>query len=376
MQRINTAIVGCGSISEIYMKSFTSGKFNIINLVACGDIDKNRAIEKAAKYNIKAISFEEMLKDKTIEMIVNLTSPAAHYSIIKESLLAGKHVFSEKMIAVELEEGKELVELANKKGLHLGVAPDTFLGASIQTSKYIVDHGLIGKPLSCRASISRNYGIYGEFLPHLYKSGAGIGFDMGGYYLTALFSILGPVSRVSAYTKVNDPKRNNTRIGAADFNKAYTLEVPNVITAIMQFKNGVLGTLHMNSDCILDEKVNLELYGTEGILVMGNPNLFGDPVYLKKTMGESVSFPFTHGFSENSRGLGAAEMAWSIIAGREHRASKEMAYHVFEAMHGIMISAATGTTYELKSSFEIPPALPTSYIGDGEWTRKEESALI
>ena len=125
-------------------------------------------------------------------MVICLTTPAAHYPIIKQALLAGKHVFSEKMIAVDLWQGKELVQIANEKGLHLGVAPDTFLGASVQTAKYIVDKGLIGKPLSCRASISRDYGIYAEFLTHLAKKGAGIGFDMGGYYLTALAAILGP----------------------------------------------------------------------------------------------------------------------------------------------------------------------------------------
>lgn len=376
MDRVKTAIVGCGSISNIYMESFTNGKFSIIELVACSDLDQERMRESAEKFGIRAMPLEAILADPSIEMIVNLTTPAAHYPIIKQSLLAGKHVFSEKMIAVELEQGRELVALAAKKGLHLGVAPDTFLGASIQTAKYIVDAGLIGKPLSCRASISRNYGIYGEFLPHLYKKGAGIGFDMGGYYLTALSAILGPVQSLCAFTNINEPERVNTRVGAPLFEQAYRLEVPNVLTAAMQYQNGVLGTLHMNSDCILDERTNLEIYGTEGILLMGDPNLFGAPVYVQKTQSDPIMFPFTHGFAENSRGLGAAEMAWSIRAGRAHRASKEMAYHVFETMHGIMSSAQSGSLYSMESTFTAPNALPAGYIGDGGWTRKEESALI
>ena len=376
MRKIKAAIVGCGSISDIYMTNFTTGKFSIIDLIGCSDLVVERMEQSAAKFGIRAMTLEEICADPEIEMVVNLTTPAAHYPIIKQCLLAGKHVFSEKMIAVDLEQGKELVALANEKGLHLGVAPDTFLGASVQTAKYIVDAGLIGEPISCRASISRNYAIYGEFLTHLYKKGAGIGFDMGGYYLTALAAILGPARSISAYTAIHNPTRVNTRIGAPQYGQEYTIEVPNVLTAAIQYESGVLGTLHMNSDCILDETYGLEIYGTDGILYMGNPNEFGNPVYLQKTLGEKVAFPLTHGYAENSRGLGAAEMAWSIAAGRNHRASKEMAYHVFEMMHGVMRSAERQAPYQLESTFEIPAALPAGYMGDGGWTRKEESALI
>lgn len=376
MRKIKAAIVGCGSISDIYMTNFTTGKFSIIDLVGCSDLMVDRMEQSAAKFGIRAMTLEEICADPEIEMVINLTTPAAHYSIIKQCLLAGKHVFSEKMIAVELEQGKELVALANEKGLHLGVAPDTFLGASVQTAKYIVDAGLIGTPISCRASISRNYAIYGEFLTHLYKKGAGIGFDMGGYYLTALAAILGPAKSISAYTAIHNPTRINTRIGAPQYGLEYTIEVPNVLTAAIQYESGVLGTLHMNSDCILDETYGLEIYGTEGILYMGNPNEFGNPVYIQKTLGGKVEFPSTHGYAENSRGLGAAEMAWSIAAGRNHRASKEMAYHVFEMMHGVMLSAEREMPYRMESTFETPAALPAGYMGDGGWTRKEESALI
>ena len=205
MKRIKTAVVGCGSISDIYMTNLTNGKFTVMELVACSDLMVERMNASAAKFGIKAMSLDEICADPEIEMVICLTTPAAHYPIIKQALLAGKHVFSEKMIAVDLWQGKELVQIANEKGLHLGVAPDTFLGASVQTAKYIVDKGLIGKPLSCRASISRDYGIYAEFLTHLAKKGAGIGFDMGGYYLTALAAILGPVRSVAAFTATNDP---------------------------------------------------------------------------------------------------------------------------------------------------------------------------
>ena len=376
MLRMKTAIVGCGSISDIYMTNMTNGLFTIVELAACCDVDRQRMEELALKYGVKAMTLDEICADKSIEMVINLTTPAAHYPITKQCLEAGKHVFSEKMIAVELWQGKELLELADKNNLHLGVAPDTFLGASIQTAKYIVDGGLIGAPLSCRASISRNYGIYGEFLTHLYKKGAGIGFDMGGYYLTALAAILGPVKQVNAYTAISRPHRTNTRIGAPMFGKEYDLEVPNVIVAAQEYQNGVLGTVHMNSDCIEDETVGLEIYGTDGIMKMGDPNQFGDMLYLHKPHNEPIAFPFTHGFKNNSRGVGASEMAWAIRADRPHRASKEMAYHVFENMHGIMLSAQSGERYKMESTFTVPDALPAGYISAGNWSRKEESALI
>ena len=375
MDKIRVAVIGCGSISDIYMGNIKSGKFQILELVGCSDLFPAAAQAKAEKYGCKAMTTEEICADPSIDMVINLTIPAAHYPVIKQCLEAGKHVFSEKMIAVELWQGQELVKLANEKGLYLGVAPDTFLGASVQTAKYIVEQGLIGKPVSAHAAISRNYGIYGEFLTHLCKRGGGIGFDMGGYYLTALAAILGPVKNVSAFTAINEPHRVNTRIGAPNYGKEYDLEDANVITATMQYENGVLGTLHMNSDCILDETYSLVIYGTEGILYMGNPNEFGNPVYIQKTLSGKVEFPLTHGYAENSRGVGAAEMAWSIVKGRKNRASKEMAYHVFELMHGIMTSAETGKMVTLESTFETPAGLPAGYMGDGGWTRKEESAL-
>lgn len=376
MDKVKVAVVGCGTISDIYMTNMTNGKFEILELVACSDMMVPRMEECAAKYGCKAMTLDEICADPEIEMVLNLTPPGAHYPVNKQCLLAGKHVFCEKMVAAELWQGKELVELAQEKGLRLGVAPDTFLGASVQTAKYIIDSGLIGQPVSCRASISRNYGIFGEILPHLYKKGGGIALDMGGYYLTALGAILGPAESVCAFTSTVNPERTNTRIGSPMFGQQYTLEVPNVLTAAIRYQNGVLGTIHMNSETVPDEKYTLEIYGTEGIVCLANPNYFGNPVVLKRPKREAVEFPLSHGFEENSRGVGAAEMAWSIRAGRPHRASKEMAYHVFEMLHGITESAESGQFYKMESTFDVPAALPAGFIGNSKWSRTEESALM
>lgn len=375
MEKVKVAVVGCGTISDIYMTNMTNGKFEILELVACSDMMVPRMEEYAQKYGCKAMTLDEICADPEIEMVLNLTPPGAHYPVNKQCLLAGKHVFCEKMIAAELWQGKELVELANEKGVRLGVAPDTFLGASVQTAKYIVESGLIGTPLSCRASISRDYGTFGEFLPHLYKKGGGIALDMGGYYLTALAAILGPARTVGAFAATHEPVRTNSRIGPM-LGQQYELEVPNVLTATVQYENGVLGTVHMNSDTLADEKYCLEIYGTDGILSMGNPNNFGNPVVLKRLKRPEVEFPLTHGFDENSRGLGAAEMAWSIRADRPHRAGKEMAYHVFEMIHGMMISAEQGSFYQMESTFTIPEILPAGFIGNSKWIGTEERALV
>ena len=375
MRQVKAAVVGCGSISDIYMQNLSGEKFEIIDLVACSDAVPSRMEASASKFGIRAMTLEEICASPEIEMVINLTTPLAHYEVTRACLLAGKHVFSEKMIAVELEQGRELLRIADARGLRLGVAPDTFLGASIQTAKYIVDAGLIGEPVSCRASVSRCYEIFGEFLTHLNRRGAGIGFDMGGYYLTALASILGPAQSIAAFSRIRKPERVNTRVGAPGYGQTYTIEAPNVITAAVRYRSGVQGTIHMNGDSLLDEKTNLEIYGTEGILTMGDPNLFGGQLTLKRTMGDEIAFPFTHGYAENSRGLGAAEMAWSIVKDRPHRASKEMAFHVFEMMHGMLISAERNSFYEMESSFTTPEALPAGYIGSGNWTRREESAL-
>lgn len=375
LKKIKAAVVGCGAISDIYMQNL-SGRFQIIELVACTDLNEERMRRQAEKYHLQAASYQEILENPEIGMIINLTNPKAHYQITKEALLHRKHVFSEKMIAVTLEEGKELCRLAKEQGVRLGVAPDTFLGGSIQTARYIVDKGLIGEVLSAVVSLNRNYGIFGEILPHLHKEGGSLPFDCGCYYMTALASIIGPAKSVTGFTRLHGPERIGCRVGSPGFGEKIQVEADNIVTASVQYTNGVLATVHLNSESLLDERPCLELYGTEGILIMGDPNNFDSPVYLKKMLGETIRFPFTHGYTQNARGIGAAEMAWSIVKERPQRAGMEMAYHVLELLHGMQISARTRRVYDLESDFRIPKPLPTGYLDNGAWGPTEESALV
>lgn len=372
---LKAAIVGCGVISDIYIQSLQN-KFKIINVVACFDLNEAKMHRTADQYGLQAMSYEDILADESIQMVINLTNPNAHYDVIKQALLHHKHVFSEKMIAVNLEDGQELVTLAKQQHVRLGVAPDTFLGAGIQTARYIVDKGLIGTPLSAVVSLNRDFDVYADIFPHMNQKGGTLPFDTGCYYMTALASILGPAVRVSAFGRRYRPERIGKRTDKPWFGEPSTVAAQNILTAIVEYANGTLCTVHFNSENILTEEPVLNLFGDEGTLKMGDPNNFDSPNILQKPNNDPVNFPFSHGYRENSRGLGAAEMAWSIVKNRPHRASMEMAYHVFELIHGMYISADTNAIYTLKSTFDQPAMLPTGYLDNGFWGPTEESALI
>lgn len=375
MRKIKTAVVGCGVISDVYLRAFQE-KFSVIELAACSDIDEEKMHRTAEKYHIRPMKWQEILDESEIEMVVNLTNPAVHYLLTKQAIEAGKHVFSEKMLAVTFEEGRELCRLADAHQVRLGAAPDTFLGGGIQTAAGAVRMGLAGDILSGVVSLSRDYRVLGEILPHLNRKGGSILYDMGCYYLTVLCSILGSVRKISAFGTQKSSIRRGIRIGGPLFDQEYTVDDYDILTAVLEFAGSVFVTFHLNGECILNETFHLELYGSRGILRLGDPNTFAGVTVLQKAGNLPVSLPYTHGYQEESRGLGAAEMAWAISEGRPHRASKEMALHVLEAAHGIEESAKSGSVYCMTTAFEVPEPLPEGHIGKGFWEPSEESALI
>lgn len=375
VEKVRAAIVGCGAVSEIYLSNLSS-RFSILDLAACSDRNRWKRDEKAAKYNIRSMSIAEVMEDPGIELIVDLTSPAGHYEINKMALEHGKHVFSEKMLAVRLSEADELLKISEEKGLRLSAAPDTFLGGSIQTAAYLIDRGLIGEPLSAVVSLNKNFGVYGDILPHLNREGGSLPFDSGCYYLTALASLFGPVKELSAYGNIHTPERVSERIDREWFGQKTVISDYTIMTAILKYSCGILASVHFNSESALKNSPVLTVYGTEGILFMGDPDKFDSPVYLSRNGTDRQLFPFTHGYTQNARGIGAAEMAWSIRRGREHRASKEMAFHVLEQIHGMQVSAGSGERYVLSSTFSVPARLPSGYISSGPMSPLEESALL
>lgn len=374
-QPVKTAVVGCGRISRAYFETMIH-KFKILDVIGCCDIVKEKAEDTARQYNIKAYTMEELVKDPSVELVVNLTIPPVHYEVTKQLLEAGKHVYTEKVLAVGLEKAAELVKLADEKKLYLGVAPDTFLGSAVQTARYVVDSGMIGEITSCYCALNRDGSVSAERSNLGIMPGGGIGFDVGIYYVTALLSILGPVTEVSGIMRTRNKMRTHyfiDRIG-----EPYEMECENILAGTVEFENGVVGNLMFDSNSIfiVPEQPSLVLFGTQGIMYMADPNSFGGDV---KVILKGHNQPFVvqqdHAFSEESRGLGVAEMAWSMRKGRKNRANKEMAYHALEVLHGIGLSSESKSTYFIRSTFEKMPPIPRGYLGSHYLGSNEESGI-
>ena len=375
IQPVKTAIVGCGVISDAYLNTMIN-KFKILDVAGCCDRNPAKAEAMAQKYGIKVLTLAEILADESIEIVVNLTTPTAHYAVIKQLLEAGKHVYTEKVLAVELEHAAELVKMADQNNLYLGAAPDTFLGSAIQTARYVVDSGLIGDITSCTCALARDGDILNRAFPFTTKPGGGIGFDVGIYYITALLSILGPVTEVAGIVQTRRPARPDYALD--HFGESFQVECENLMAATIQFDCGTVGNMlfDSNSVFIFPEKPSVILFGTMGVLYMADPNSFGGDVrVVLKGNNEPVTMQQSHVFSTESRGLGVAEMAWSMRLGRKNRANKEPAYHALEVLHGIVKSSETKYNQVMKSTFEQLPPLPRGYSGQVFFEFVEETSI-
>lgn len=373
IRKVRTAVVGCGTISNIYIRNLRH-LFSIIELVAVCDIVPEAARAKAEAYGVPAVmTMDEIAADPGIELVVCLTGPAQHYGVIRRMLLAGKHVYTEKMLAATLEQGRELVALAKERGLLLGVAPDTVLGAGVQTARYAIDAGLIGEVTSCVISVNKDQSLMAERFRFLRQEGGALPFDMGGYYLSAMFCLLGCVEEVCGFTVPARPHRRQF-LFEADIADAYTIPGPAIMTGALRFASGVLGSLHINGDTVMPERPKLIVYGTQGSLELGDPNFFNGRVILSRQENEPCALPFTHGYdgtptlpdptpfeyTYGHRGVGAAELAWSLRKGRPCRLSGEYGLHTMEVLFGVIESCRTGRRVGVASRFDLRP-LPAGY---------------
>jgi predicted dehydrogenase len=354
--RTKIGIIGCGNISAIYLKSDKT--FHNLQVVACADLDAARAQAKAAEYGIRADTVEQLLADPEIEIVVNLTIPAAHAQVATAALQAGKATYSEKPFALNRADGRQLLELAQRQGLRIGCAPDTFLGGGLQTCRKLVDDGVIGEPVAATAfMMSHGHEHWHPSPEFYYQQGGGPMFDMGPYYLTALVSIIGPVRRVTGATRITFPERTIT--SQPKYGQTVSVEVPTHVTGLLDFANGAIGTIIQTFDVWSANLPRLEIYGTEGSLSLPDPNTFGGPVRVRlkgKTEWEEV--PLTHIYTENSRGLGVADMADAMRTGRPHRASGELAFHVLDIMQAIHEASDQGRHIDLTSTCQRPAMLP------------------
>ncbi|HET7616059.1 MAG TPA: Gfo/Idh/MocA family oxidoreductase [Bacillales bacterium] len=356
MEKLKAGIIGCGNISAIY---FTNcALFKQLEMAACADLDLERARVKAKEFGVpKACTVEELLADPEIEIVINLTIPAAHGDVCLQALEAGKHVYVEKPLSITAEDGKKVLETAAAKGLLVGGAPDTFLGGGLQTCRKLIDDGWIGAPVSAAAFMT-SHGVE-SWHPNpdfFYQPGGGPLFDMGPYYLTALVSLIGPMKRVTGSARISFPERKIT----SEPNYGQTIEVntPTHIAGVLDFENGAVGSLITSFDVWGAKLPFIEIYGESGTLSVPDPNTFGGPVFVRKQNDkEWREVPLTHGYTANSRGIGAADMAEAILEGREHRANGRMTYHVLEAMSGLLEASKEGRHYHMQSTFERPKSL-------------------
>ncbi len=352
-QPLRIGIVGCGNIAE---KAYVPAcrKFPILDLAAVADLDMERARALAASANVpKACSVDELLADPSIDIVVNLTVPKAHAPVDLAALAAGKHVFSEKPFALTRDEGLSIVHAAAARNLRVGCAPDTVLGAGIQTCRKLIDEGAIGRPVAFTANmLCGGHETWHPSPEFYYEKGGGPMFDMGPYYLHALITLLGPVRRVTGSTRITFPERTITSEPKAG--KKVAVEVPTHVVAVLDFVCGATGTLTTSFDIRVPYTyVAMEIYGAEGSIKVPDPNATNGPVFLGKGR-DWAEVPHSHPYQEGARGVGVADMAAAIRAGREHRCNERVAMHALDIMQAVHEASGAGRHVELLSTCERP----------------------
>ncbi|MBQ1984894.1 MAG: Gfo/Idh/MocA family oxidoreductase [Clostridia bacterium] len=395
---VKVALIGSGNISYTYLNTLCNGGFNIIEVVGCSDIIPERSKARAELFGIRQMTNEEILNDPEIEIVINTTQLWNHEAVTRQILEAGKNVYSEKAMGHNYEGAKANYELAKAKGLRLGSAPDCYMGSAFQTARKLLDDGAIGKPLIAHAMCYRGYNAHQApgfpADPMAGSQGTTITYDMAGYYTNILINMLGPVNRVSGYTRFyednvyENPKHPNYKEPV----KSELNGIPrgdSMLLGALEFENGVYGSLTLCSEGFFPETPRMEILGTHGILTMPDPNFFGgwdNQVYITRS-GNSVDgknevfrVPLTHGFSDTDpsipplsgkhepchnswRGLAVVDMAYAIRRGRPHRSSAELALHTVEILDRIEKSCKDNKVYTLESRPERPAPLAPGFYG-------------
>ena len=356
---VKVGVVGCGNVSGIYLQN--AQWLKILEVKAVADLRRDVAEAKAAEFEIPRVyTVDEMLADPEIEIILNITTPEAHAKIALAALGADKSVYNEKPLALSREEGRQILDLAQENGLRVGCAPDTFMGAGHQTCRKLIADGASGRPVAATAFMMgwgmETWHPNPEFF---FKPGGGPMFDVGPYYLTDLISMLGPVTQVTGMNVTGRQQRTITSQPLAG--QIIDVEIPTHVTGLMAFESGAMATIITSFDVPGSRLPQIEIYGTEGTLNVPDPNIFGGEVWFKAPgHGDWEVIPHSHGYAENSRGLGLADMAYALRTGRDHRANGELAYHVLDLMHGFHDAAEQERYVSIESRCEQPRPMPQS----------------
>ncbi len=356
---VNVGVVGVGKISDAYLGM--AKNFPIVKMAAVADLDPVRAKAQADKYGIpKVYTVKEMMNDDSIEIILNLTIPKAHVPVGLAAIKAGKHMYAEKPLGTDRKDGLKLMTAAKKAKLRIGCAPDTFMGAGIQTARKLIDDGAIGKPVAFTAfMLSPGHESWHPSPEFYYEVGGGPMFDMGPYYLTALLNLLGPAKRVMGSANIAIPERTITSQPKAG--KKIKVETPDNIAGTIEFENGVMGVLMTSFATRFnthDNKQPITIYGTGGTLRVPDPNGFDGLVHYRKTGDDDWTWQkptFVKGYG---RSIGLADMAHAIRTGRPHRANGEQAFTVLELMQAFLDSSKQGKAVSPTTKYTRPAPMP------------------
>ncbi|MCS7209816.1 MAG: Gfo/Idh/MocA family oxidoreductase [Fimbriimonadales bacterium] len=354
---MKVGVVGCGNISPVYLR--VARQFPEIEILAVADAIPERAQERASQFGVPLVlSVEELIQHPEIEIVLNLTPPQAHAPLNKAALQAGKHVYCEKPFGIHRAEAREVLTLAEQRGLYIGCAPDTVLGAGIQTCLKLIRDGAIGEPVGASAfMLSAGHEHWHPNPEFFYQPGGGPMLDMGPYYITTLITLLGTVRRVAGMSRITRP----TRVIRSEPKRGQVVSVqtPTHITGAMEFTNGAIATVTMSFDVWAHRLPCIEVYGTEGTLGVPDPNGFGGPVLLR-TAGESEwrEVALTHPYAEQYRSLGLAEMIRALQEGRPNRLNGQLAYHALDVMLAFNDSSVSGQHILLESTCTPPEPMP------------------
>jgi len=340
-------IIGCGVVAEQYINGL--GLFsNILEIVACADLDNSKANKFADKYGLTALKVEELLEVKEISIVLNLTVPKAHFTVSLSILNSGKHVYSEKPLALNYADGEKIIKLAEKQNLKVGCAPDTFLGFSTKKIKNILDSGTIGEVIGGTASfVSHGHESWHPNAGFYYQKGAGPLFDMGPYYITSLVYLLGPVEEVFAVSSRAFAERKN--LNSSSEKKNIKVEVDTHYLVFLKFKNKNTINMTMSFDVWKPYKPILELYGTKSSIKLPDPNNFEGSISLFNTLNSKWEKIEVVKEMELGRGIGLADMVESMSENFIHKANGYLALHVLNVMESIQLSANKNKPVSIKS---------------------------
>ena len=352
MDSVGIGIVGCGTIAGAYLTAAL--KLPILDIRAVADLNPQAAQARADEFGLRAVPLDALFDDPAVDIVLNLTVPKAHVEVGLRALAAGKHVYSEKPLAIAFSDGQRLLTAAAAAGLRVGCAPDTFLGGAHQRARRLVDDGVLGAPVGGSATfLCPGHERWHPAPDFYYQAGGGPMLDMGPYYITDLVNLLGPVAQVAGMATMPAPVRTITSQPRAG--QTVAVEVPTHVTGLLGFANGATVQIAMSFDVAGHRHLPLEIHGTEGSLIVPDPNFFGGDVQVLRKGGDwqdvATDLPFA---DANWRALGLADMAAAIRSGRPHRASGDLALHVLEVMEAVGRASDESRTIRLQTTVERP----------------------